>query len=71
VDISKSKARKAIPMACIIQHLFCNYSWLGIVNLFQTFADLESVNNKQADTQAVRQTLDEDEAENGTEARSC
>lgn len=36
-------------------------SWLGIVNLFQTFEDLESVKDKQADTQAVRQLLDEDD----------
>jgi hypothetical protein len=44
--------------------------WLGIVNLFQTFDDLESVKDKEADTQAVRQMLD-DETENGAEVRSC
>jgi hypothetical protein len=46
-------------------------SWLGIVNLFQTFDDLESVKDKQADIQAVRQLLDEDEAKNSAEVRSC
>jgi hypothetical protein len=35
-------------------------SWLGIVYLFQTFDDLESVKDKQADIEAVRQLLDED-----------
>lgn len=45
--------------------------WLGIVNLFQTFEDLDSVKDKQAETEAVRQVLDEDEAENGAEAQSC
>jgi len=35
-------------------------SWLSIVNLFQTFEDLESVKDKQADIQAVRQVIDED-----------
>jgi|GEM_PF-5629204 len=34
-------------------------AWLGIVNLFQTFADLESVKDKPADIEAVRQMLDE------------
>jgi hypothetical protein len=34
------------------------------VNLFQTFEEYESVKGKEAvDTQSVRQTLDEDEAE--------
>ena len=37
-------------------------TWLGIVNLFQTFKDLESVKDKQADIQAVRQVLDEDQS---------
>jgi hypothetical protein len=32
---------------------------LGLVNLFQTFEDLESVKDKQADAQAARQLLDE------------
>jgi len=41
------------------------------VNLFQTFEDLESVKDKEANIQAVRQVLDEDEAENGAEVRSC
>jgi len=45
--------------------------WLGIVNLFQTFVDLESVRDKQADIEAVRQVLDEDETENSAEVRSC
>jgi len=35
---------------------------MGIVNLFQTFEDFESVKDKQADIEAVRQVLDEDEA---------
>ena len=42
--------------------LYSAYAWLGIVNLFQTFEDLESVKDKQADIQAVRQVLDEDGA---------
>jgi len=37
-------------------------SWLGIVNLFQTLVDLESVSDKQADIQAVRLFLDENAA---------
>ncbi len=32
------------------------------MNLFQTFEDFESVKDKQADIEAVRQVLDEDEA---------
>jgi hypothetical protein len=42
--------------------------WLGIVNLFQTFDDLESVKDKEADVQAVRQVIDEDVS---AEAESC
>ena len=46
--------------------------WLGIVNLFQTFEDLESVKVKQADIQAVRQVLDEDQAaESDSEELLC
>lgn len=45
-------------------------SWLEIVNLFQTFDDLESVKDKQADIQAVRQVLDEED-KTGVEVRSC
>jgi hypothetical protein len=37
------------------------FSWLGLKNLFQTFEDLDSVKDKQVDTQAIRQLLDEDE----------
>lgn len=37
-------------------------SWLGIVNLFQTFEDLEPVKDKQVDVEAVRQVLDESKA---------
>ncbi len=36
-------------------------SWLEIVNLFQTSGDLESVRDKQADIEAVRQVIDEDD----------
>jgi hypothetical protein len=46
----------------------CHFYWLGIVNLFQTFEDLESVKDKQADIQAVRQVIDEDA---GVEAEPC
>ena len=42
--------------------------WLGIVNLFQTLEDLESVKDKEADIQAVRQVIDEDVS---AEAESC
>jgi hypothetical protein len=38
------------------------------VNLFQTFEDLESVKDKQADIQAVRQIIDEDMAIQDEEA---
>ena len=31
--------------------------WLRIMNLFQTFEDLEFVKDKQADTQAVRRLI--------------
>ena len=44
------------------------YTWLGIVNLFQTFADLESVKDKQADIQELRQAIDENAS---TEVESC
>lgn len=37
-------------------------TWLELVNLFQTFEDLESVKDKEADTQAVRRLIDEDTA---------
>jgi hypothetical protein len=47
---------------------FENNDWLGIVNLFQTFEDLESVKDKQADIQAVRQVFDEDDAAQEEEA---
>jgi len=48
------------------------FIWLGIVNLFQTFEDLESVKDKQADIQAVRQVLDEDQAaKSDTEEATC
>jgi hypothetical protein len=33
-------------------------SWLGLVDIFQTFEDLESVKDKQADIKAVRKLLD-------------
>jgi hypothetical protein len=36
--------------------------WLGIVNLFQTFEDLELVDDKLNDDRAIRQLLDEDRA---------
>jgi hypothetical protein len=32
--------------------------WLGLVDIFQTFEDLESVKDKQADIKAVRKLLD-------------
>lgn len=41
------------------------------MNLFQTFADLESVKDKQADVQTVRQVIDEDANDNSTEVGSC
>lgn len=49
------------------QLCICYLIWLGIVNLFQTFVDLESVKDKEADIKAVRQVLDADEAGNGAE----
>lgn len=45
-------------------------SWLGIVNLFQAFEDLESVKDKEADIQAVRQVLYE-ETGNDAGVQSC
>ena len=50
--------------------LFCISPWLGMVNLFQTFEDLESVKDKEADIQAVRQVLYE-ETENDAGVQSC
>lgn len=44
-------------------------AWLGIVNMFQTFEDLESVKDKQADIKAVRQLLDEDKTNGAKEPR--
>jgi hypothetical protein len=35
-------------------------SWLEIVNLFQTFDDLESAKDKHAEIQAARQVLEKD-----------
>mgnify|MGYP001583131018 CR=1 FL=1 len=43
-------------------------TWLGIVNLFQTFEDLESVKDKEADIKAVREVIHEDTS---AEAESC
>ena len=43
------------------------FFWLRIMNLFQTFADLESIKDEQADIQVVRQALDEDRAAQGEE----
>jgi len=34
--------------------------WLGIVNLFQTFEDLDKVKDKQVDIQAIRELLEEE-----------
>jgi hypothetical protein len=42
-------------------------SWLGIKNLFQTFEDLDNVENVQADILAIRNLLDENEKANGEE----
>ena len=36
------------------------FPWLGLKNLFQTFEELDSVKDKQADIQAVRELLIED-----------
>jgi hypothetical protein len=33
-------------------------SWLGLVDMFQTFEDLESVKDKPADVKAIRKLLD-------------
>lgn len=35
--------------------------WLGIVNLLQTFEELDSIKDKHADTQTTRQLFDEDD----------
>jgi hypothetical protein len=37
----------------------CYKSGWGIVNMFQTFEDLESVKDKQAEIQIIRQLLEE------------
>jgi len=39
------------------------HAWPRIVNLFQTFADLEPVKDKQTDMRSVCQVLDEDQVE--------
>jgi hypothetical protein len=41
------------------------------VNLFQTFEDLESVKDKQADVQAVREMLHVDGDENAKDVEAC
>jgi hypothetical protein len=46
------------------------YAWLGLCNLFQIFEELESVKDKEADIQVVREVLDEESTDNGTEMRS-
>ena len=42
--------------------------WLEILNLFQTFAELEEVKDKPAEVRAVRELLDETDSE---EVASC
>jgi hypothetical protein len=37
------------------------FIWLGIVNLFQTFEDLEGAKDKQTGKQTVRRLVDESE----------
>ncbi len=44
------------------------HAWLGIVNLFQTFEDLESVEDKPLDIHEVRQVID---THDDTETESC
>lgn len=39
---------------------FCCRIWLGRRDLFQTFEDLDSVEDKVADVQAIRQILTDD-----------
>lgn len=43
-----------------LQNEICTI-WLGLVNLFQTFEDLEFVKGKQAVVQEIRQLVDENE----------
>jgi hypothetical protein len=36
-------------------------SWLGLSNLFQTFEDLDSVKDKEADIVSIREVLHQDD----------
>lgn len=36
------------------------FSWLGLSNLFQTFEDLDSVKDKEADIVGIREALRQD-----------
>ena len=55
LSYSKSKP-KITPITEVIR---VRILWLGLVNLFQTFEDLESAKDKQVDIQAVRQVIDD------------
>jgi hypothetical protein len=49
--------RKIKSQSGLLGFLSVIIPWLGIVNLFQTFGDLESVKNKEATAQAVCEAL--------------
>jgi hypothetical protein len=39
-------------------------NWLGIVNLFQTFGELDNIKDKQADTKEIRALFHADNPKN-------
>lgn len=46
---------------------FCCRIWLGLSDLFQTFEDLESVVDKEAEIASIRELLGEDDAQQNDE----
>ena len=43
------------------------FSWLGLSDLFQTFEDLESVVDKEAEIASIRELLGKDDAQQNDE----
>lgn len=46
---------------------FCCRIWLGLSDLFQTFEDLESVVDKEAEIANIRELLDKDDVQQNDE----
>ena len=55
---SRSEQRKF----SYITRVYENFLWLGLSDLFQTFEDLESVIDKEAEIANIRELLDESDS---------